>query len=314
MGEHCISQLIGIVLSVLCFVITLVFGALAGPGTYPFLESTGNVSDAFNTQITPSNWAFSIWSVIYIWLIVMFVYILIGLCRKNAYGYVYCSPPVLPHGFFVAWCLNQGFNVGWLFLWDRRLMIAAVVFLFLIAFTNYVMISFSCHGLHNYGAWLNKYHKVDLWLLRVLVQNGVAVYATWTTIATLVNLTIVLTNDANMSPTDAATVSLSILTVVLLVWFILENTILDKHVRYILTIYPVVIWALSGILTKNYDAAAPGRNDIFTVALLALACALFVPRPVLVVWRHIKQPLYKDVSPEAMSPMEIAERQKKIFR
>lgn len=40
--------------------------------------------------------------------------------HRNAYGYVYCSPAVLPHGFFVAWCLNLGLNIGWLFLWDRR--------------------------------------------------------------------------------------------------------------------------------------------------------------------------------------------------
>lgn len=49
---------------------------------------------------------------------------------------------------------------------------AALVFLILIALTNYIMIFFSCHGLHTYGAWLNKYHKVDLWLHRVLVSRG----------------------------------------------------------------------------------------------------------------------------------------------
>lgn len=135
----------------------------------------------------------------------------------------------------------------------------ALAFLILIALTNYVMIFFSCLGLHNYGAWLSKYHKVDLWLHRVLVstftcylpatsfnfillsfsfgryparvsasksfllsllqiQNGIAIYATWTTIASLVNLTIVLANDVNMSQTGAATVSLSILAVVLSAW------------------------------------------------------------------------------------------------
>lgn len=50
------------------------------------------------------------------------------------------------------------------------------------------------------------------------VQNGVMVYTTWTTIATLINLTIVLTYDVKMSPTDAATISYSILAVLLLVW------------------------------------------------------------------------------------------------
>lgn len=49
-------------------------------------------------------------------------------------------------------------------------MIPALVFLILIICTNYSMICFICHGIHVYGAWLNKYHKADLWLLRVLVS------------------------------------------------------------------------------------------------------------------------------------------------
>ncbi|XP_029935815.1 uncharacterized protein LOC115379233 [Myripristis murdjan] len=314
MGKHHSGRLAAILVSLLFFAISLVFNGLAVVGVGPFSSTTGNVSDVYDTQVTPSGWTFNIWSVIYIWLIAMLVYILTGLCRKNGYGYVYCKPAVLPYGFFISWCLNMCFNIGWLLLWDRGLMIAALVFLLLVISTNYAMIGFSCHGLHIYGPWLKKYHKADLWLLRVLVQNGVATYTTWTTIATLINLTIVLSYDAKMSPTDAATISLSILTAVLLLWFSVENSVLDKHVRYILTVYPVVIWALSGNLDKNYDAASPSRNGIFIVALLALACVLFVCRIVLVVWRHMNQPLYSDASPEAMSPMEVAEKQRKIFQ
>ncbi|AWP20611.1 Hypothetical protein SMAX5B_001584 [Scophthalmus maximus] len=314
MAKHSISLLSAVVLALIFFIITMAFTALAGPGIHPFLRSTANISDEFVTQITPSGWTFAIWSIIYIFLASVLLYLLSGIFRKNAYGYVYCSPPVLPHGFFVAWCLNLALNTGWLFLWDRRQMPAALAFLILIALTNYVVIFFSCHGLHNYGAWLNKYHKVDLWLHRVLIQNGVAIYATWTTIASMINLAIVLNYNASLSPTDAATVSLSILTAVLIVWFILENFVLDKHVRFILTIYPVVIWALTGVFMKNYNAEDPDHNDIFIVSLLAIACALFVGRVFLVIWRQIKYPLYEDVNPEAMSPMDIAEMQRKIFK
>ncbi|XP_059182712.1 uncharacterized protein si:ch211-161h7.5 [Centropristis striata] len=191
---------------------------------------------------------------------------------------------------------------------------AALAVLILIALTNYLMIFFSCHGLHNYGAWLHKYHKVDLWLHRVLIQNGIAIYATWTTIASLINLTIVLTHHANMSPTDAATVALSVLTAVLFVWFFLENTVLDTHVRYILSIYPVVIWAVTGVFTKNYDAASLATNNTFMLALLVMAGVVFSGRVFLVILRHCKKPLYNDVDPENMSPMEIADKQKKVFK
>ena len=45
--------------------------------------------------------------------------------------------------------------------------------------------------------------------------------------------------------------------------FILENSVLDKHVRFILTIYPVVIWALTGVFMNNYNAVDPTHNNIF---------------------------------------------------
>lgn len=45
--------------------------------------------------------------------------------------------------------------------------------------------------------------------------------------------------------------------------FGIENFLLYQHVRYILTIYPVVIIALVGNVTKHYDPAAPSANAIF---------------------------------------------------
>lgn len=54
-------------------------------------------------------------------------------------------------------------------------MAGALVFLIFVALTNYVMIFYSCHSLHVYGAWLSKYHKVDLFLHRALVRQHISV-------------------------------------------------------------------------------------------------------------------------------------------
>lgn len=106
--------------------------------------------------------------------------------------------------------------------------------------------------------------------------------------------------------------------------------------RYVLIIYPVVIWALSGNMAKNFDSNSPNGNGVFIgksrkirkksssfhstkgvfvvlAGLLAIASALFIVRVGLVVWRHFKQPLYEDVSAEAMEPTEIAAKQRKIY-
>ncbi|XP_030622998.1 uncharacterized protein LOC115806441 [Chanos chanos] len=315
MGDHNIARLTLIIIFVLGFVVTMVFNVLAGPGVAPFEQTTSNVSAKYDTEITPSGWTFSIWGVIYTWLAVMLIYIVANIFRRNAYGRMYCSPPVLPYGFFFTWIFNFVANIAWLLLWDREEMVASFIFLALIAFSNYAIIFFACQGLNAYGAWLNKYHKVDLWCMRILVLNGIAVYTTWTSIATLLNLAIVTDYEAGMSRSDAATLSLSLLLAEVVVWFILENFVIEKHVRYILTIYPVIIVALSGNMTKNYDAASPSRNGIFIAVLLALACLLFAIRICLVVWRHKKRPLYEGPDgEEVMSPMAIAEKRKKILK
>ncbi|XP_035286492.1 uncharacterized protein si:dkey-29d8.3 [Anguilla anguilla] len=315
MGNHSPARIAVILLSLLVFIITVAFNALAGRGSKngPFHQNTGNVSKTYETEITPAGWTFSIWGVIYFWLFAMFTYIIISLCRRNVYGWMYCQPAVLSYGFYLSWIVNMILNITWLFLWDREQMIAALIVLAVIAFTNYSLIFFCCHGLHSYGAWLSKNYRVDLWLFRVLVQNGIGVYATWTTIATLLNFTIVLDYNAGVSKEDAATVSLSLLLIEVIAWFVVENFVLEKHVRYLLTIYPVVILALSGNMAKNYNAAAPSRNGIFMVVLLVLSCALFVVRVLLVFWKHKKEPLYQNLDTEALSPMDIYKRQKKIF-
>lgn len=45
--------------------------------------------------------------------------------------------------------------------------------------------------------------------------------------------------------------------------FIVENSVLDKYVRFILSIYPAAIWAMVGVFTNNFDTAAPTRNNVF---------------------------------------------------
>uniref|UniRef100_H3BA93 Si:dkey-29d8.3 n=1 Tax=Latimeria chalumnae TaxID=7897 RepID=H3BA93_LATCH len=284
------------VLSLVSYIIMVVFNAFAGAGNPngPFLQTTGNVSNKFNTEITPAGWTFSIWGVIYFWLAVWLIYVFTWLCRRNAHGWMYLEPRILSFLFYISWIINNILNITWLFLWDRECLITALIILALIVFTNYAMLFFSYRGSYANGAWLQKAHKTDLWLIRVLVQNGVAVYATWTTIATLLNFAAVLTYSGNVSLETAGTVALSILLIEVVSWFVLENFVLDKYVRYTLTIYPVVIVALSGVLDKNYNASSPSKNGIYTAVLLGIACMIFAIRIVLVVWKHLNRPLYLD--------------------
>ncbi|KAH0621832.1 hypothetical protein JD844_023484 [Phrynosoma platyrhinos] len=124
-----------------------------------------------------------------------------------------------------------------------------------------------------------------------LVQNGIALYATWTTIATILNFTIVLIYNGYASNVTATIISLCILFVELIVWFYLENFLFDKYVRYNLTVYPVVILALCGIMQKNSIDFSSKASNIITAVLLVVTCVIFSIRLGLVTWRHKKENL-----------------------
>ncbi|XP_072323257.1 uncharacterized protein [Scyliorhinus torazame] len=293
MAKRSLCQNYLVVLGLVVYIITVVMNVLAARGSEPgiFHQSIGNVSKKYSTELTPAVWTFSIWGVIYIWQAVWLVYACSGFCRRDAHTWI---PSVLPWPFYLVWIINNLLNIGWIFLWDRECIIAALIFLALITFTSYVILFLSYRALHIQRPWMQKYRQVDLWLVRMLVQNGVAVYATWATIATLINFAIVLTYSGGITTVTSGTVSLSILAFKVVLWFYLENLLFDKYVRYTLTVYPVIIVALSGSLDRNYNTVSPTRNNIYIAVLLATACTAFAARVAIVTWRHFKRPLHHD--------------------
>lgn len=287
-----------IIICFVVFVFVLLINALAGAGKSPFHHSTGNVSYRYETDITPAGWTFSIWGVIYTWLTLVVLYNTAYVFRGS---WAQC---LLPYSFYFCWLTNLVLNMIWLLLWDRELMLASMVVLIFIALTNYCVLFFCCWATDHYGLWLKTYYPRDLCCLRWMVQNGLAVYTTWTSIASLINFTVVL-HLWGVARSTAATASFCLLLAEIAAWFILENWVLDRWVRYIITVYPVVIVALVGNITKHFDPADPTPNSIFMVALLVLACILLIFRVCNVSWRNKWRPLLSPGSARIMvSPLD----------
>ncbi|XP_077983224.1 uncharacterized protein LOC144438068 [Glandiceps talaboti] len=134
-----------------------------------------------------------------------------------------------------------------------------------------------------------EYNMKEVYAIRVLVHNGLAFYATWCTIATLLNLAMTLAYFIGIPQHTASTVALSILSVEIVAWFIVENFVFEQFLRYTVSPYLVIFIALSGSLTKNWDPKK--TNSIFTIALLGVAVLLSVIRVGLLIWRQINRPL-----------------------
>ncbi|KAM4551202.1 uncharacterized protein PAE49_015067 isoform 1-T1 [Odontesthes bonariensis] len=298
MKENSLPRICVIILCAVVFVAVLVVNALAGAGRGPFHSSTGNVSAYYATDITPAGWTFSIWGVIYTWLTLMVIYITSFIFKGS---WAQC---LLPYAFYFSWLFNMLMNMTWLLLWDREVMLAALVVLILIVISNYSALFFCCLATDYYGLWLQTYHRKNLKCLIILVQNGLALYATWTSIASLINFSLVL-HLWGVEKSTAATASLCILFAEVVGWFILENWVLDRWVRNILTVYPVVIVALVGIIYKHFNPTHPTPNSVFMVVQLVLACILLVSRLCTVIWKSKWRPLYSPGSARLMvSPLD----------
>ena len=215
---------------------------------------------------------------IYAWQALWLLYAWTFACRPNA-------KRTISVGVYAGFSLVNAINITWTYLWGNFHIVPCAVALIAINFVFYGTI----------GVFVVNFHKIqyeakciDRWLTRVLALNGLLFYNTWTTIASLINLTAVVQYKAEekwLPGIDAATISLSFLVGALVFYFLLENTCGDRYFRYVFSVYPVVIWALLGVLANLWRESFDENTYIypFAIAVLCLAGLLVVIRAVLFV-------------------------------
>ena len=233
-----------------------------------------NVSDAYPLDVTPDGWTYSIWDVIYVWQLLWLLYGWRFAVRPS-------SAKVIPLLTYILFSLSCLFNIGWVYAFSNKQPAVGFVLLLLLSITLYATIGVSVVVFYYRVEHLKRYRqKVDLVLTTVLLHNGLALYATWTSVATLLNMGVIMQHTGNnkQDPTTVGLVVLSILLLEEIVWFLLENSILDRFVRYIFTIYPVLIWALAGVLTNHIHDDNLDKTNSTAVGALVLSGLLFIMR------------------------------------
>lgn len=293
--EHSWWRILLIILAIAAFITTCTFNGLASSGSSNiFTQRTGSVSDQNLTDFTPAGWTFAVWGVIYFWQAAWLLYALSRIPRKSNTNYLYIHPNTLHFSVFIFYIINMGLNIGWLIIWDRGYFGWSLLVIFLM-FLTIIIPMILTHILlqRNRPLYINSNRKADIWLVRALVHNGFAVYGTWLYLATLLNLTVWVSqiyNRDSKSVTDASTAALSLVLIAILVYFTCENFIFYSSMAYTFLPWFVLIFALSGIVSKNYNRTnIPDRNKSFALALLIICCVLFCVRVVLFIIRYIKR-------------------------
>lgn len=244
-------------------------------------------------EITPAGWTFAIWGFIYIYQVIWVVYGLSTLFRKTRTGgYLYYEPPFMSPWLYIVYSINMCLNVSWVLLFSREMLWQALIVIILMALTLYICIFISARDLVKYGPELiNLGQSHNIWLVRFLVHNAWGMYASWVTIATLLNLGIVFTYVIGISQPIASTISLCILAIETVAYFWLDNFAFDRQLRYNVTPYIVLHVALIGSLSKNWDPT--NCNTILTLALLVLGVSLTCVKIGLLIWRSVRNPIFE---------------------
>ena len=178
------------------------------------------------TQITPDYRAFAIWGP------------MAGYLMVYALSFLFRLSTALTVSWISLWLYTgtNAFGIIWIYVWGNGHLEIAFPFLFLM--WAFILAAINVETVHLYKVTYEmkmstqcmKY-KIDLWITRLLVVNGMCIYAAWLTMETLLNLSVVLKNVVNGTTTGG--VMLWLLFVEILVYFALENTIFDRFTRFI---------------------------------------------------------------------------------
>lgn len=292
--QHHPLTIVLILTGLVTFVLTAIFNALAGSGggvPTIFHYTTGEMSDKYNIYITPAGFTFSIWSLIYLWIAVSLVLFIVTIFLTNSQGKLYLSPGFATPGLMSVMSANFLLNLAWIFLWDREYQVVAAIFLFLIAGTNIAVVAIMARNIYIHSDRYAKGEDMFIWgIVYRVIMNGFAIYTTWTVVASLINLTtsLVYVGQTDMKSTCLA--ALSLLVVFHTTWFILENFVLDRYARWILTPYLVIIWAANGIRANiASDLTVPQAVKDFVLAILVIASITMAVRLLLVTYRTLRK-------------------------
>ena len=256
-------------------IITSGMASLPNANELGFKNQTQYVAN--KTQITPAGWTFAIWGVIYPWQAIWMVYALSFLFRPS-------TPRTVSWISLWLYTGTNAFGIIWIYVWGNAYPHIAFPFLFLM--WAFILAAISVETVHLYKVTpdmkTSMKYKIDLWITRLLVVNGMCIYAAWLTVATLLNFSVVLQYYAGVDETTTGGGLLWLLSVEVLVYFAFENTIFDRFTRFIFIVYPALIWALSGVLATHWGQEVPNINPVLTLLILVLAILLLIARVVLV--------------------------------
>jgi hypothetical protein len=244
-GKQNRTEKIRQILVILATVGTIIINYLAASGSINN-ATPGEISDKYPTLVTPADYAFSIWGLIYLGMILFSIYQALPSQAANSHF-------LKIRTIYIAGCAA---NCAWIYFWlnERILIATAVIFIFLglLAFIN-----LSLKGANSIA---------ETWLVRV----PFGIYFGWLTVASIINAAVALIFAGVEASNTTATIWACVLIAVAAILGVVIRLKLGIAV-YALTI----AWALTAIAVKQ-----SGKTLIVSLCafgVIALLIAFFTP-------------------------------------
>ena len=279
-------HLLSLLFSTVALAATIAISGLTNvpdPRAVGFRNSTKETSDTFHTQITPAPFApILLWSLIYGLLIVWIIYEWIFLI-----GWSQIINPAIISSYSLIFTAfgNSICNNTWIYLWGNMLPQYALPVIIMLGVLLYLAAGFEAVFVNKNEFVLRSTRLccgINMYTIRIIVLNIIVIYVIYVTMAIVLNFIIVLEYFANLSASSAGTVGLCILLLAVLIYSVLENTLLHCVARPVVMTWPVVMFTLSAIITRHWNKNEAATNSTFSVVLLVVAMILFLLKGILI--------------------------------
>ena len=235
-------------LNIVAFIIMIAVNGMAGSTNLLNGKTSGEISDAYPTLITPAGYTFSIWGIIYTLLLIFIVY---QVLPRN------CEQPFISQ-IGALFALSSAFNVVWLFLWHYELLSYSLILMFALLATLIAI-----------------YMRLNIGKTHVSITEKTcvhlpfSVYLGWITVASIANVAAALEAAGwEGAGIDESTWAVLVIAVALLITLAVLTT--RKDVAYGL----VIVWALTGIMSKQIENQTIVLTTEISIAIILVAAVV----------------------------------------
>jgi len=290
--SYCLAMLL-VIVAVVTYAVDLYLNFFWTMGNTYGKNREKKITDQYMTQITPQNWTFQIWIVIYLLLAIWYVYVLYLMCCRQL-----CSrklkSPLFPGIFWLIFIIVNVLNGTWLYLFlNYHMLSSGIVFivldvmLYLLCWIAYRICwkDVTCNNGNQYNndAECNSENDVveiswcEIMLLRFLTLNGLPLYAMWCTVATAIQWTIIFQYFTfHWSDNLSSIVTLSILSVIILGYWHLDNLVKREYFIYTWLPWFALVFAFSGIIDRYHSIGGHHKPGLFFVFILLIVCSAII--------------------------------------